>query len=432
MITRLVILLMMAFASPAVAQSIYGCVGLDDTNGLPSVEGDNGVFYRVTPDLHMFNAVSDDSVVRLAGLSQALAQLGTTLVYVPLPSKGLAMPDQLPQAARDYGFDVVLATTVYEDILKRLRNAGIATADVRKALRVGPDAPPSIYPTDYRLTAAGAGRVATAVAATISATPGFKDLQKGRFASSVTGKETLPSDMRAALQRHCQITLPDLLVDSFAITRLQGQAVAGDNTLLGGTPNSARVAVVGTEHVGTASSNFAGALSAASGLDVQQYTVSGGGSYAAISSYLTSRTFQEQRPAYLIWINPVENNLAQFGDQPMRELTAAAGGNCRVPLPSGPGGLANSVTADLTALDTTQSYTLFVDAEGTAATTARFDFQSATGLVRTRTVLRNAGQVATGRFYMPMSGLWPEGALSVTVTLDAPVVNAARVTACFD
>jgi alginate biosynthesis protein AlgX len=432
MIVRLALLLTLAFAPPAMAQSIYGCTGLDDTNGLPAVEGDNGVFYRVDPDLRMFNAVSDESVARLAVLSQALASLGTTLVYVPLPSKGLAMPDQLPQAARDYGFDVVLATTVYEDILKRLRDAGVVTADVRRALRAGADTPPSIFPTDYRLTAAGAERAATAIAAAMATTPGFKDLQKGRFASSVAGKETLPSDMRAALQRHCQITLPELLVDTFATTRLQGQAVAGDSTLLGSTTNSARVAVVGTEHVGAASSNFPGALSAASGLDVQQYTVMGGGSFAAISSYLTSRAFQDQRPAYLIWVNPVEDNLAQFGDQPMRELTAAAGGNCRVPLPTGPGGLVNSVTADLTALDTTQSYTLFVDAEGTQAATARFDFQSATGLVRTRTVHRNPGQVTTGRFYMPMSGLWPEGALSVTITLDAPVTNAARVTACFD
>jgi alginate biosynthesis protein AlgX len=432
MIVQLVFLLTLACAAPAMAQSIYGCVGLDDTNGLPSVEGDNGVFYRVNPDLRMFHAVSDESVARLADLSKALSDLGTTLIYVPLPTKGLSMPDQLPQAAHDYGFDVVLATTVYEDILKRLSEAGVVTADVRRALRAGGDAPPSVYPTDYRLTAAGAQRAATAVATAIAGTAGFNDLQKGRFGSSITGKETLPSDMRASLQRHCQITLPELLVDTYANTRLQGGAIAGDNTLLGTAAISSRVAVVGTEHVGTASSNFAGALSAASGLDVQQYTVDDGGSFAAISSYLTSRAFQDQRPAYLVWINPLENNLAQFGDQPLRELTAAAGGNCRVPLPSGPGGLANSVSADLTALDRAQNYTLFLDAEGTEATSAQFDFQSALGLTRTRTIQRNPGQVATGRFYMPMSGLWPEGALSVTITLDAPVANTARVTACFD
>jgi alginate biosynthesis protein AlgX len=427
-----VCVLLLSWAAPVAAQSVYGCTGLDDMNGLPSVEGDNGVFYRIDPDLRMFHAVSDETIVRLQGLSAALASLGTTLIYIPLPTKSLAMQDQLPQAARDYGFDVVLATTVYEDILRRLRKADIVTADVRSALRIGAEAALPVYATDYRLTAAGADRAAKAVAAAMSETPGFADLQKGRFAATITGKETLVSDMRAALQQHCQMTIPELVVDSYATTRLQGQAVAGETSLLGGSVTSARVAVVGTEHAGTASSNFAGALAAASGLEVQSYTVEEGGSFAAISSYLTSRAFQEQRPAYLIWINPVENNLAQFGDQPLRELTAAAGGNCRVPLPSGPGGVANTIIADLTALDLGQTYTLFVDAEGTPAQKAVFDFVSPTGLVRTRTVQRKAAQVATGRFYMPMTGLWPEGATSVTITLDAPLANMARVTACFD
>jgi alginate biosynthesis protein AlgX len=431
-IAGLMLGLMLAGAAPGLAQSVYGCTGLDDRNSMPSLEGDRGVFYRIDPDMRMFHAFSDESIAQLAGLSKALKSLGTTLVYVPLPTKGLAMPAQLPQAARDYGFDVVLATTVYDQSLRRLDEAGVVTANLRTALSVDADSAPSMYPTDYRLTAAGSERAAKAIAATLGKTTGFADLPQGQFATSVASKQTLPSDMRAALQRHCQITLPELVVDSFATIRLQGTAAANNTALLGSTATSARIAVVGTEHTGEASSNFAGYLSQASGLDVQQYTVMGGGSFAAISSYLTSRAFQEQRPAYLVWINPVENNLAQFGDQPLRELKAAAAGTCRVPLPAGPGITANSVTADLSALDRTQNYTLFVDAEGTAARRAQFDFQSAAGLVRTRTVTRHPDQVATGRFYMPMSAMWPEGALAVTITLDVPAAAPVRVTACFD
>lgn len=423
--------LLLAFATPLQAQSVYGCTALD-TGGMPAVEGDDGMFYRVTPDLRMFHALSDDSIADLAGLSQAMAALGTTLIYVPLPTKGLAMPDQLPQAARDYGFDVALATSVYDETLVHLAESGVATAGVRAALHTQPGTPPSFYPTDTRLTAAGAERAAAAIAVVMTGTAGFADLPKGRFASSVTGKASLPSDMRASLQRRCQITLPDMLVDTYATTTLQGSARAADNSLLAGNGTSARIAVVGTEIAGEASSNFSGFLAQATGLEVQQYTVAGGGSFAAISSYLTSRAFQDQRPAYLVWVNPVENNLAQFGDQPMRELSAAAGGNCRVPLPTGPGSAVGTVVADLTALDRTQRHTLFVDAEGTAAMRAQFDFVSATGLVRTRTVLRNPGQVPTGRFYMPLSGLWAEGALSVSVTLDVAPASPVRVSACFD
>lgn len=433
MICRLVLALVAGLGvMPAAAQSIYGCTDLDDRHGLPSVEGDNGVFYRIDPDLRMFHPVSDDSIARLRTLSSALANLGTTLIYVPMPTKSLVMPNQLPQAALDHGFDVSIATTVHDDILRRLRLSGIVTADVRSALRVGPDMAPSVFPTDYRLTAAGADRAARAIAEAMGNTAGFADLPKGRFASTITGQETLPSAMRAALQRHCQITLPELVVDSYALSRVQGQVAASDTNLLADAVTSARVAVVGTEHVGTTSSNFAGALAAASRLDVQQYTVDAGGSFAAISSYLTSRAFQDQRPAYLIWINPVENNLAIFGDQPMRELAAAAGGNCRVPLPATPAVASGAVTAELSALDPAQPYTIYIDAEGTPALRADFAFMSSSGLLRTRTVQRHPGQVATGRFYMPLTGLWPEGATNVTITLDVAPTVPVRVTACLD
>jgi len=163
-----------------------------------------------------------------------------------------------------------------------------------------------------------------------------------------------------------------------------------------------------------------------------QYSVDGGGAFAAISSYLTSREFLDQRPAYLVWVNPIDNNLAQYGDQPLRELRAAAGANCRVPLTLLPSRQPNTVIADLSALDPSQSYTLFVDADGSPAGEARFDFLSGTGLVRSKYILRQEAQLRSGQFYMPLSGLWAEGARSVDIVLDAPFGNNTRVSACFD
>ncbi len=62
---------------------------------------------------------------------------------------------------------------------------------------------------------------------------------------------------------------------------------------------------------------------------------------------------------------------------------------------------------------------------------ARFDFTArGTGLIRSRWITRRAGQVATGRFFLPYSGIWPEGAQTVEVVLDVPFGPQARVTAC--
>jgi alginate biosynthesis protein AlgX len=52
--------------------------------------------------------------------------------------------------------------------------------------------------------------------------------------------------------------------------------------------------------------------------------------------------------------------------------------------------------------------------------------------MRAKSVYRHPDQVKTGRFYMPMSGLWPEGAQAVDIVLDVPFAGSARVTACFD
>ncbi len=418
--------------SLALAQSAYSCSGLDSQQKTAAIEGLDGVFYRVDPDMRMFNAFSDETADQIAALSVALSKLGTTLIYVPVPTKSLAMPDQLPQAARDYGFDANIATTVYLEGLKKLQKRGVLAVDARLSLHAPLTDGPSFFLTDYRMTSSGAGREAKAIADVISKAPGYADMPKGRFDTSPAGKVAIDSAMRSALQRHCLLPLPLAETDAYSSNRIQGSGTAKDNSIFGSTGNSARVAIVGTEVDGDPVANLAGFVAKATGLDTSLYAVTGGGGFAAISSYLTSSAFQDARPAFLIWTNPVNENLANFGDQPFAELIAAAGDNCRVPLPVSVNLQANSVVADLTSLDAGQSYTLFIDANGAPASQAQFDFAASNGLIRTKSIFRNKDQVKTGRFYMPMTSLWPDGAQSVEITLDVPLGNAPRVLACFN
>ena len=430
-------------ASGAAAQSVYGCSDLEGRQARASVEGTSGVFYRVNPDLRMFHAFSDESIADLAKLAQALDAHGTTLVYVPMPTKSLAMPDQLPPEAGDLGFDLELATTGYAEIIRRLQEAGVQTADVRKAMRTAPAAGTSgavavglpFFATDPRMTSFGARLAATSIAGTIAATKHYSELPKNRFETRSAGMVTLPSDTRSALQRHCLIALPPVETESFATARtIAAAATATDGAIVGGPAGNAagRIALVGTDYEGESAANLAGFLAELTGLDVVQYTVPDGGSYGAISSYMTSKAFQTDRPAYLVWANPVFNNLAQFGDQPMAELTAAATDACRVPLPARPGNSTNSASVDLSPLQRGQAYSLLVDADGTDAAEARFTFRAASGQIRSKSVLRQKNQVRTGRFFVPLSGLWPDGAQSVEIVLDVAFGPATTVTACFD
>jgi len=423
---KILALCLAMLAAPVAAQSTYGCNGLDAQSRFAAVEGAGGVFYRVNPDLHMFNSFSELTADRVAALSKVLAAQGTTLIFVPVPTKSLAMPDQLPQAARDYGYDASMAATVYLETVNKLTKRGVPVVDARKALHSKES--PSFLLTDYRMTAAGADREARAIADVIAAQPGFADLPKGKFEVTAAGPAVVESAMRSAMQRHCLQPLPLAETDTFAAARMQGGVTAKANTIFGS--GGGRIAVVGTDIDGDPVAGLAGFLAKYTGLEAIQYAVPDGGAFAAITSYLTSSAFAEARPSFLVWAVPVQDSLANYGEQPFAELMAAAGDTCRVPLPVmvSPGG--SSVVADLSSLDATQSYVIFAEVDS-AAGAARFDFATRSGLVVSRAVYRSKDQVRTGRFYMPMTGLPPEGAQTVEVVFDAAMGANPRVTACF-
>ena len=433
MTLRAALCLMALCAAPAAAQSVHGCTDLGAQGRWASVEGAGGVFFRIDPDLMMTHPFSDDTVTALADLSRALAAQGTRLIYVPLPTKALAMPEGLPPEARDLGYDATLAATLYDDMLARLAAAGVTAVNARAALRSGAGAAPSFFGPDPRLTAAGARRAAEAIAGSLATLPGMSDLPRARFETRSASATRLPSDMRVALQRHCLIPLPEVETETFVTTRLEGGATAGGNALLGTGSTEARVALVGTEYGGDPALNLAGFLSTATGLEVQGYAVTGGGAFAAISSYLTSRAFAESRPAVLVWANPVFESLADHGDQPMRELIAAAGDTCRVALPAGPGAVPGVLVADLAGLDPGLPTVLLVDTGGAAATSLTLAVQEPGGPALSRSVHRHKAQAPTGRFYVPLDGLWPEGGAAGTtaeIRLDVAFGTDARVTAC--
>ncbi len=420
-------LLAALWSGTAQAQSTYGCLGLDDRHAYAAVEGDSGTFFLLDPDLRLFHPLTEEAADAIAGLSGALAGRGTTLVYAPLPTKSLAHPERLPQAAFDYGLNPDLAATFYDLLLDRLRSRDIATADLRRAMRAQ-DGAPSFHLADDRITPSGATRIAAALGQTITTAPGFKDQPRAQFTTTATGSVTLDSDMRAALQRHCQIRLPDVMAEGSATIRAGGGSTGTD--IFSSAATTGGIVIVTTGKAGEPTANLAGAVAQATGLETQIYAVPQGGSYAAISSYMTSRNFQERRPAFLVWLNPVEENLSDRGDQPMAELVAAATGDCGIPLPMTPGIEVGTLSADLSSLDPRRGFTLLVESEGSAATRAQFDFRGPDGTIRTRQILRHRNQAPTGRFYMPLTGLWPEGARAVEVMLDVPVSANARVSAC--
>jgi alginate biosynthesis protein AlgX len=411
--------LLVAQMLPATAQvhSAFGCTNLAGRHALPAVEGTDSMFYRVHPDLHMFHPFSDQTVADLSRLSTALAARGTTLIYVPLPTKSLIEPATLPPVATDMGFDHAIAATVFDDIVQRLVAGGVLAVNLRLPLHAPAVPDTAVIPTDYRLNTEGGRRAATVIGAVIAATPGYAAQPRSSYLSQPTGEKTIPSPMRDVLQRHCTLPLP--LATTAGVT-----TTSSDTDVAPATPP--QIILAGTEEIDTTHSNLSGFLSEATGLSTVAQVVDGGGGYAAITGYLTSPDFEQAPPAYLVWVNPVEQNLAAAGDAPMAELIAAARGTCDTPLATAPGPTPDTLAITLPA---TRPATLFIDAD-TPAATARIDITTLTGLVQTRHIARDPGQTPNGRFYVPLAGLWPDEAHSAAVTFNIPTGAAARVAAC--
>ncbi len=103
-----------AFCLPASA-SDFGCSGLENDPLVASVEGKEGYFYRVLADIRMQHQLSDHTARQLADVAKALEANGTTLIYVPIPTKSLTMPEYLPDRTFQLGFNYDIAKAAYDD-----------------------------------------------------------------------------------------------------------------------------------------------------------------------------------------------------------------------------------------------------------------------------------------------------------------------------
>lgn len=253
--------------------------------------------------------------------------------------------------------------------------------------------------------------------------PAYQDIETSTYVSHPKGPQTAFSGLRRLLQLSCHDALPK--VETMAFEAEKQSDEVGSIDLFAGA-ETLQVALVGTSFSDSDLSNFAGFLSEETGLDVVNYALTGGNQFGAIQDHLTSRSFQEERPAFLIWENPIYNSLTRFGDQPMRELIAAARGGCieelaRADNPE----RAFALPEALTAQDT-----LLLDLGQSAERRVTFRFRFANGEARHRTIQRSDRQTPTGRFFMPLTGFGATGPTTLQIEPSPSGPETARVFLC--
>lgn len=318
-----------ASAQEVAPASAFGCARLDTLDPVPVVEGLDGMFFRLT-DLRMNHPLSDMSIDLMAAFSTALAERGTTLIYVPVPTKGLVMPDLLPPEAAAYGFDFEIATMMYQDFVDRLRAAGIETVDAQAPLlgMVEPDYP--FLRTDFHWSPSGARAAAEAVAEVIRAHPGYTDIARVPHVTDAIGPREIASAFRQSIQARCRDHIPRAVTEAFETQPADGGLSSGGGIFAAEAGRSG-IMLVGTSMSQTPEFNFDGFLAEAAELDLTNYAVTGGNQFGAMLGYMMSGDFASNPPHFLVWENPIYNNLGEFGGLAVREIIVAAVNDC-VPL----------------------------------------------------------------------------------------------------
>ena len=429
--------LLLAAAAPAAAQdSAFGCTGVEFNPTLPAVEGKDGVFYRSMSDLRLQHPMRGEVMSLMERLAKALADNGTTLVYATIPAKSLAMPQYLPPRAADYGYDQQVAETVYDDIITRLTAAGVTAPDIRRALQSAPPDEKVFFAADFHWTSLGARLAAEAIGDAIRAHPAYAETTPGSYETRELGIQPAFSGMRRTLQTFCTKALPPVETMSFETTRTDAGTATEDATLdifadAGEGSDTPQLVLVGTSFSDSPVNNFAGFLSQYSGLDVVNYSVTGGNQYGAIVSYLTSEDFAAARPRFLVWENPIYNNLAQYGTAPLEELVAAAGNTCTTVLETERLD-DHTLTASLANLRPRATDAIFADYGPEGARRVDFTLHAPSGFDRETAIERGQRQRATGNFYLGLGAFHQAGIARVTARFDRPLTPDSRLVFCTD
>ena len=408
-------------------QSAYGCRNLEQMRSLQALEGKDGFFFRIIAELRMEHPFTDGTMKRLAQFSQVLAEQGTTLIYVPIPSKSIVLNDKLPERAALFGYNDKIAREYYNDIFARFQKHGVTAVDISGALQSADKDFPPFFKTDFHWTAAGARLAAEEIAKAIQSQPEYADLGKIETKTVEKGVQVAFSGMRLLLQENCIDSLPQVVTPTYETTALENPEAALD---ILGEETASSVVLIGTSFSDMPVSNFGGFVQEYSKLPVLNYSLTGGNQFGSMISYVTSQEFQEKRPRYLIWENPIYNNLSEYGEAPWAELLAMAYNKCE-PLERSavsPDGL--TISSKIDPSQWRAGAAILADAGLEGPRSVKLKLENANGRTRFANIQRNDRMRATGRFVFPLSPYGNQPINQISATFDIPAGDAGSLQIC--
>ena len=201
--------------------SAFECNNLEKAGEIQLLEGKDGMFFRVIPDIKMYHPFTDATIDYVARISSALKAKGTTLIYVPVPTKSMILSDMLPEQAKSYGFDPAIANSIYDDVIERLGATGVLAVDIANPMRAqtkNPNGDLAFFRTDFHWTAQGSGPAAREIVRRLISLPGYAGQPKLDVEPLELPSEKISSTMRKIAQRYCRLPVPEARAHPYELT----------------------------------------------------------------------------------------------------------------------------------------------------------------------------------------------------------------------
>ncbi|MBN8521134.1 MAG: hypothetical protein J0L77_04455 [Alphaproteobacteria bacterium] len=246
-------------------------------------------------------------------LNQVLKSKNIDLVVVPIPPR--AMTHEAMQNRN--GYDRTKAIAAYYDLISKIRQTGIKVAEIGD-FKGKTD---FFYKRDHHWTAFGAKYMAEMTARQIKSLPIYASLPKKTFKTEKTGEEEQKRKIATFVEDVCGKEIPPEMAAVYSTYADGADDLLGDESV----PD---VLLVGTSHSvnDVSKGNFDGFLKEATGLDIENRAISGGGVDSALLSWLASPDYQVRQPKILIWEFPVHQNYSS--PKLFHQLIPAIYGDC--------------------------------------------------------------------------------------------------------
>ena len=244
-------------------------------------------------------ATSDFSLQELRRLKGLLAEYGTELMIVYLPSRGLSYPDELSASAA--GYDVKSQRKQYLHTLSAIRDQGI-TVPQMTTLFDNNSQEPIFYEKDIHWSIKGAQEAAKLVAVNIDKL-GFADTDSPqKYETVYNGVMQDVANVEQAIAQICGFSFAPTYSPTYVTAELDTAENTDSFSLFDEVTDD--IVLLGTSFSALPKFNFNGYMQEYANVPVANYALSGGGLIGSWVNYLKSGDFFAAPPRLIIWEVP--------------------------------------------------------------------------------------------------------------------------------